>query len=424
MKKTKLLSILGILAAAGMVCACTAPAATSSKEHKKTIVISDLHLGIDDSFSENVSNRPLLVNFLKKVESMGDADELVIAGDFLDEWYLPMNYPAYSDSDAFYRKVISNNQDVINELNNVMKNGIKLIYVPGNHDMLLSSGILDEALPGIVQARDADGLGVYYTGINKNAAIEHGHRYDVFSAPDSFSNKDICKDEKTVLPPGYFYARYAASWVTEGRPENTMNYPQITEVPDKSDADQYGAYIYYYVLNAEFNRMTPNEAYTEKTFDMDIDGFHAAYSAADMFPVLQADGTISAPVLYKNFQRTWNDRQKANLVNVPVSFAESAAGAVGYEFMAEQAKAQYLENSSRKVDLVVFGHTHIPQYLKLEDGKEYINSGTWVDNNTSCEDHTTRTFVVIDSSENGTAGHLYQYMENGDIKDISKDMIR
>ena len=59
--------------------------------------------------------------------------------------------------------------------------------MPGNHDMLLKSGIMDEALPGIVQARDVEGLGVYVTGDRQEIAIEHSHRYDVFSAPDSVS---------------------------------------------------------------------------------------------------------------------------------------------------------------------------------------------------------------------------------------------
>lgn len=57
-----------------------------------------------------------------------------------------------------------NNQTVFDELKNVMASGIKLVYVLGNHDMLLESGMLDEALPGIVQPRDSKGLGVYYTG--------------------------------------------------------------------------------------------------------------------------------------------------------------------------------------------------------------------------------------------------------------------
>lgn len=394
----------------------------SGSARSKTIVLSDIHLGADDTFSEDVSNKPLLIEFLRRMEKTADIKEVVIAGDFLDEWYLPMNYPSYSDSDAFYRKSVSNNQAVFDELNRVMKAGIRLVYVPGNHDMLLSSGILDEALPGIVQARDAKGLGVYYTGTDQNVAIEHGHRYDVFSAPDSLSNREICGGA-TLLPPGYFYARYAASWVTEGRPSVQKNYPVISTVPDKSDTDQYDAYLYYYVLNAEFNRMTPQEASDEKTFHMAIDGYHADYSVDDIFPVLQADGTISAPVLYRDFQRTWDARQKENLVSVPVDFASSAAGATGYAFLESQAKAQYLENSGKNIDVVIFGHDHIPQYLKTDSGKYYINTGTWVDNNTSCKDKTSRTFAVITCGDE-TAAALYCYGEDGTVDDISRTMIR
>lgn len=32
----------------------------------KTVVISDIHLGIDDEISETVENRPLSISFLKK----------------------------------------------------------------------------------------------------------------------------------------------------------------------------------------------------------------------------------------------------------------------------------------------------------------------------------------------------------------------
>lgn len=390
----------------------------------KSVVISDLHLGIDDSFAENVRNKPLLIGFLQKLQEEKDIKELIIAGDFLDEWYLPLSYPAYSDSDSFYRRVIENNRDVIDEFANVMKKGIRLVYVPGNHDMLLSSGVLDEALPGIIQARDADGLGVYYTGFSKNAAVEHGHRYDVFSAPDMYSNQGLCGKEGTMLPPGYFYARYAASWVTEGYPKNAVTLPRIENVPDPSDTDQYNAYLYYYVLSQEFSRMTPNETFSEKALKMDINGFHDSYSVEDLFPVLSKDGTISAPVLFRNFQRTWEERQKNNRVEIPASFAESVKGALGGAFLAGQARTQYLENSSRKIDVVVCGHTHIPQYLKLDNGKEYINSGTWVDRNTSCADGTSRTFAVIDSSEKSTTASLFQYGEDGSIKDIHEEMIR
>ena len=53
----------------------------------KIVVISDIHLGIDDSYTEMVKNRPLLIEFLRHLQSTTDVRELVIAGDFLDEWF-------------------------------------------------------------------------------------------------------------------------------------------------------------------------------------------------------------------------------------------------------------------------------------------------------------------------------------------------
>ncbi len=382
----------------------------------KVVVISDLHLGINDSYTETLKNLPLLIDFLQRLQSTKDVRELVIAGDFLDEWFLPVYYPSYTDQRQFYKDVIANNQDVIDEFDNVIDSGIKLVYVTGNHDMTLEADVLQEAIPDIVQARDAEGLGAYYTGDRNEIVIEHGHRYDVFSAPDTVSNAELCGNEDTILPAGYFYARYAATWVLEGHPKVEKDLPVVTNVPDKTDTDQYGAYIYYALLKDISARMTPNEGLDEKIFDMHIAGFDDAYTYLDFYPAQQEDGTISAPVLFKNIQRTWDKRQTINKVKVPNSFVEAVSGAVNWEYYFSQAKTQYLENPNESVDVVVFGHTHVPKYQDIGNGKHYINSGTWIDNNIDCP-KAPRTFVVITTGDK-EATALYSYMEDGSLKDI------
>lgn len=382
----------------------------------KIVVISDIHLGIDDSMSENVENKPILINFLKRLQKTKDVRELVIAGDFLDEWYLALDYPAYPDSSDFYRKVIANNKEVFDELKNVMASGIKLVYIVGNHDMLLESGVLNEALPGIVQARDGKGLGVYYTGDRNEIVIEHCHRYDVFSAPDTITNKEITGGE-TTLPPGYFFARIAASWVIQGRLDIQRDYPVITAAPDKNtDSDQYDAYLYHRVLGTALSAVTPNEGFADKVLGMDIDGYHGHYSIQDLYPVLGADESITAPVLYKNFQRTWDERQRVNSVKVKNSFEQAVTGALDSGFYFEQAKVQYLQNPDENISVVVFGHTHIPVFEKMESGKFYINDGTWIDHNSNAP--FTRTFAVITTGEANNAA-LYTYNANGTLTDIS-----
>ena len=79
----------------------------------KIVVISDLHLGIDDRYAETVNNRSLLIDFLQRLQSTTDVRELVIGGDFLDEWFLPVYYPSYTDESQFYKGVTANNQTVI-----------------------------------------------------------------------------------------------------------------------------------------------------------------------------------------------------------------------------------------------------------------------------------------------------------------------
>lgn len=93
------------------------------------IVISDIHLGVDDKISETVKNRPLLISFLKRIQDEKHADEVVINGDFLDQWFLPGNFKANPNSDEFYKEVAKNNQDVIDEFKNLIDSGIRLVYV-------------------------------------------------------------------------------------------------------------------------------------------------------------------------------------------------------------------------------------------------------------------------------------------------------
>lgn len=70
----------------------TTPQWNAGNSRNKIVIISDLLLGIDDRYSEMKENRPLLIKFLQSLQNTKDVRERVIAGDFLDEWYLPIYY--------------------------------------------------------------------------------------------------------------------------------------------------------------------------------------------------------------------------------------------------------------------------------------------------------------------------------------------
>ena len=81
------------------------------------------------------------MNFLQQLQQTEDVRELVIAGDFLDEWFLPLDYTPVHDFPAFYRAVAQNNEAVMAALRAVMAAGIKLVY-----DVFDSNEILETKL--------------------------------------------------------------------------------------------------------------------------------------------------------------------------------------------------------------------------------------------------------------------------------------
>ncbi|MBK8660953.1 MAG: metallophosphoesterase [Ignavibacteriales bacterium] len=64
----------------------------SEVKRNKIVVISDIHLGMDSKFAEINKNFNNLVDLLTKVRTAPDVKELVIGGDLMDQWFVPMNY--------------------------------------------------------------------------------------------------------------------------------------------------------------------------------------------------------------------------------------------------------------------------------------------------------------------------------------------
>lgn len=385
---------------------------------RRIIVISDLHLGIDDRFAETTQNRDAIIAFLNKL-SPAEIDELVIAGDLLDEWFVPISFPPHTDLKAFFNQVATNNTLVIEAFKQVIQRGIQLTYVPGNHDLLLDEKILAELIPGIQQSRDVAGLGRYRTGRRQEIVIEHGHRYDTFCTPDTLSNKHITGDYPSILNPGYFFTRMAATSVSEGKSAVPKNLPEIA-APAQKDADQLGAYAYYRLWSWAITHFPISADFSDKVIFCGVDGYNDSFSLDDLLPALQADGGIRAK-LFEDVQKRWEALQEANGVIFKNTYATAVAGALDHSFCDQQAVTQYFD-ADPTVDVVVFGHTHVPVLTRFSDGynreKVYANSGTWIDTNLLGPD---RCFVAIESGETSTAVRLMQYLPDGSIGEVIPD---
>jgi hypothetical protein len=179
----------------------------------------------------------------------------------------------------FVRLVAKNNKHVIAAFNNIIRDGkIKVTYVPGNHDLIVTAEDIQSILPGIDQQRDVQGLGSYSPDGHPEIIMEHGHRYNFFCAPDPISNRDIAPG--SILPPGYFFTRIATTSVVEGFPDAAGKIPEVTA--NSFGEDQTLAYIYWKAWYELMTAFPVNGGFDEKIIKTNIDGFTENYSISDL----------------------------------------------------------------------------------------------------------------------------------------------
>jgi len=346
----------------------------------RRIFISDIHMGDDKSvfprkpyvwFKNNV---PLLVKFLHDQLNARDVKEVVILGDLFDEWIVPADYEPITTLDSICSN--ATNETVIAELRVLADNG-KLVYVPGNHDMAINVAAISKtkqfaqsAFPGIQFICDANmPSGRYEAG---NLVAEHGNRYCLFNAPDTWTNPGAC-----FLPLGYFISRMVAYKVsTTGHNQDPHDIfidflkkywegnPDFIEDLFQAIADDCG-------LSAE------------STIELDgISGYGGKMKVGDIGKRFKS--------LYSN----WGHVPGAEQVDAPMA----VIGELGNLY--EAAASAYLRPGSDK-KVIIFGHTHIPDMWKGDYGNSgrsendddpaqtpcraiYANSGTWVDQAACC----------------------------------------
>jgi len=377
------------------------------------VVISDLHLGADLSYAEINENREPLKAFLEKIRTSRSVKELVIDGDLLDEWYVPATNDTYNGKDQadFVKRIATTNSEVIEKFNQIIQEGKVLVtYVPGNHDMAISADNIDLILPGINQARDADGLGTYSPSGYPEIAIEHGHRYNIIASPDPISNQDIAAG--TILPAGYFFTRLAVQHVIQDCTQNADVIPLVT--PNTAGGASQALLYGYWQSWAWWLNMLPIENYfNEKMIVTNIDGFTDTLSVNDLLPYQDVQGEEIKVTLYKGIQDTWAERSTRNNVAVTITAADAfkyAALTTGTDTMAV---IQYFSNPNSTKRIVIFGHSHkakIKEYNNYSGQKSiYANSGTWIDDNPS---GSTMDFVVITPQNNKTDSQTFVTLYN------------
>ncbi|GAB61973.1 MAG: hypothetical protein DWB56_02185 [Candidatus Jettenia sp.] len=122
-------------------------------DRKKCIFISDMHIGAKRVPRESryaydwlsPSRTKMLEDFLRYLATVKDIEEIVLLGDIMDNWV----YPVYEIPPTFEEIIESpDNKHVFAALKDLAARK-KVIYMPGNHDMLITKECVDEKFPGI-----------------------------------------------------------------------------------------------------------------------------------------------------------------------------------------------------------------------------------------------------------------------------------
>lgn len=119
----------------------------------RTIFISDMHLGTKGC------QAALILDFLKH----NDADTIFLVGDIIDGWRM---------RSSFYWPQQHN--DVIQKLLRKVRQGARMIFVPGNHDEFARQ-FIGLTFGGIEIARNA----MHATADGKRYLVMHGDEFDV-----------------------------------------------------------------------------------------------------------------------------------------------------------------------------------------------------------------------------------------------------
>lgn len=120
--------------------------------HYRSVFISDVHLGTRGCQAE------LLLDFIRHVE----CDTLYLVGDIIDGWKL---------KSGWYWPQAHN--DVVQKILRMARKGVKVIYVPGNHDEVVRD-FIGVHFGGVVVARDA----IHEMADGRRFLVTHGDEFD------------------------------------------------------------------------------------------------------------------------------------------------------------------------------------------------------------------------------------------------------
>lgn len=360
--------------------------------------------------------------------------EEVVAGDDEEDKLYGLGF-GERQSQKKLEKVIVRHQGVFGKLAEFIAAGNELVIVVGNHDFEFRYEIvqrtLSEWLTGLAVGAGADDATkaefaariqfcpwFYYR--EELVYIEHGHQYDEYCSFDYLlhplaesNGKKGGKKSRVALSVAHAGMRYFANQLPEYNPHTAehwgfLNYVTWAWAQGLKGAIRlcyfYGLLVWrvvelWYAL-VDFDTETERRAVHQER----LRGLSAHWKIAEE-KLVALDGLRRVPVtkrLWKLLGALFIDRVLLGAVAIATAtllgvhlhgwprlvgpFLVLLAFAIGNEILNRirleepSVKLRLAPNSIKRLvnaKFIVFGHSHAPETIQLDDGGTYFNTGTW-----------------------------------------------
>jgi UDP-2,3-diacylglucosamine pyrophosphatase LpxH len=338
----------------------------------RLVFISDVHIGVNarTNWYQTRYHEPMLRAVFDAIVAEADQiDELVLLGDFIDQWtYVPSERPPSFAEIAATNPAIFGDQGALARALTALDGRVS--YVGGNHDMAVGAAEVAQirSLQGRTPRLVTDFPYLPALGEGR-IACAHGHQFSMFNAPDWQAMP------KTGIPLGHAITRLGALWSMQhlASGETVADRPGSGE-PSGWPFEKAGLTT---LLAGLIERQ-------DSLADLLLDTLLEATRLPDSTPIVMADGTTitaaQAKTAYAGLFRRFENRIKdPTYVPTPELASEAALFAL-LDVDARNSLGHFARWLGKRHRVVVMGHTHVSEEqaqrpLLLGADSIYANSG-------------------------------------------------
>ncbi len=321
------------------------------------------------------------VSFLKYLYEAKDVKEIILLGDIMDDWVCPVDMVPPTFDDIIRA---SNNSEIVKYLKLIGKHeDIKVIYMPGNHDMSITRECIEKNFPGIVFGGSAANDSIYRTS---RLLAEHGSAHALFNAPDPVNNP------RNRLPLGYFISRVVATKAAKtGSPER-----------------------HYWTYIDDFLELLGPQKMPESVFEAILEEADLPEDVEiSMHPVAGKKNKVNAKQIKERYANIYDQWQTHHGPGMAFKAVMAEIGWLG-----DLADTLSKKSATR---VIIFGHSHDSELDKdswFVKDRIYANCGSWSD------EQKPQTFVETEKDKSNRRHYVrLKAWEKGNVKTLGEEWI-